>query len=142
MMDRERLNLEKEVLAKKLPSNTYRFMDMDSTKPYIVMGAKTNCGNIYTLRIELDTFPNEIPKVFVKNKLTLQSGAPMPEYSHAMHTLGSENGMTRICHYGDNAWTPLISIYKVYVRCRLWLEVYELHHLTGRDMAYYLKSAQ
>ncbi len=142
MMNKERLKAEQEVLKKKLPDNIYRFMDMDTPKPFIVMAAKTNCGNVYTIRIELNEFPNQIPKVFVKNKLTLKSGEPMPEYSHAMHTLGSENGMTRICHYGDAEWTPMISIYKVYVRCRLWLEVYEIHHQTGNDMAYYLKSAQ
>ena len=140
-MDAERLKAEKLVLERKLPSNIYRFMDMDTSMPYIVMAAKTNRGNIYTLRIELNEFPNIVPKVFVKNKLTMKNGDPMPEYSHAMHTLGSENGMTRICHYGEEAWNPMISIYKVYVRCRLWLEVYDLHHQTGKDIAYYLISA-
>lgn len=64
-MNKERLEAEQKVLSKKLPSNIYRFMDMESSKPYIVMAAKTNCGNVYTIRIELNEFPNQIPKVFV-----------------------------------------------------------------------------
>ena len=67
MMNKERLKAEQEVLKKKLPDNIYRFMDMDTPKPFIVMAAKTNCGNVYTIRIELNEFPNQIPKVFVKN---------------------------------------------------------------------------
>ena len=138
MMDAERLKAEKLVLEKKLPSNAYRFMDMDKEFPYIVMAAKTNRGNIYTLRIELDCFPEAKPEVYVTKKLFMKSGAPMPEYSAAMHTLGSKDGLTQICHYSDSLWTPMVSIYKVYVKCRLWLEMYELHLQTGNNMDYYL----
>lgn len=138
MMDSERLKAEKLVLEKKLPSNAYRFMDMDTDFPYIVMAAKTNRGNIYTLRIELDCFPEEKPEVYVTKKLYMKSGAPMPEYSPSMHTLGSKDGLTQICHYADSLWTPMVSIYKVYVKCRLWLEMYELHLQTGNNMDYYL----
>ena len=138
MMDEERLKAEKLVLEKKLPSNAYRFMDMDTDSPYIVMGAKTNRGNIYTLRIELDEFPNEIPKAFVTKMLKTKDGREMSGCSASMHTLTSEKGYTRICHYGIDSWTPMVSIYKIYVKCRLWLEMYELHLQTGNDMEYYL----
>lgn len=138
MMDEERLKAEKLVLEKKLPPNVYRFMDMETDNPYIVMGAKTNRGNIYTLRIELKDFPAQIPAAFVTKKLHMKNGNPMPEYSPTMHTLGSENGMTRICHYGPDSWTHMVSIYKIYVKCRLWLEMYELHLQTGNNMDYYL----
>ena len=138
MMDSERLKAEKQVLEKKLPSNAYRFMDMDTDLPYIVIGAKTNRGNIYTIRIELDEFPNDIPKAFVTKMLKTKSGSPMSGCSASMHTLTSEHGFTRICHYGFDSWTPMVSIYKIYVKCRLWLEMYELHLQTGNDMDYYL----
>lgn len=138
MIDSERLKAEKQVLEKKLPSNAYRFMDMDTDLPYIVIGAKTNRGNIYTIRIELDEFPNDIPKAFVTKMLKTKSGSPMSGCSASMHTLTSEHGFTRICHYGFDSWTPMVSIYKIYVKCRLWLEMYELHLQTGNDMDYYL----
>ena len=50
MMDDKRLAAEKQVLSAKLPSNSYRFMDMETSCPYIVLAAQTNGGNIYTLR--------------------------------------------------------------------------------------------
>ena len=56
MMDDKRLEAEKQVLSSKLPSNSYRFMDMSTSCPYIVMAAKTNSGNVYTVRIDLANF--------------------------------------------------------------------------------------
>lgn len=138
MMNKERFEAEKEVLRKKLPGYGYQFIDMDTSKPYIVLPAKTNRGNIYTIRIELDEFPNEIPKAFVTKMLKTKSGSLMSGCSGSMHTLTSEHGYTRICHYGHSSWTPMVSLYKIYVKCRLWLEMYELHLQTGHDMDYYL----
>ena len=64
-MDNNRYQAELRVLQNKLAPNLYKFIDMDKELPYVVMAARTNRGNVYTLRIELDRFPNEIPKVFV-----------------------------------------------------------------------------
>lgn len=138
MMTPERESAERDVLRRKLPGYDYRFIDMETSKPYIVMPARTNRGHIYTIRIELDEFPNEIPKAFVTKMLKTKSGNPMSGCSASMHTLTSEHGYTRICHYGHSSWTPMVSIYKIYVKCRLWLEMYELHLQTGHDMDYYL----
>ncbi len=138
MMDNSRYQAEIRVLQSKLPSNLYKFMDMGTSTPYVIMAARTNRGNIYTLRIELRDFPTSIPKVFVQKMLYTKAGEPMNNCSASMHTLTSENGWTRICHYGNNAWTPGVSIYKVYVKCRLWLEVYEQHLKTGKPLDYYL----
>lgn len=138
MMTEERLNLEKQVLASKLPKNSYRFMDMDSDNPYLVMAAKTNSGNIYTVRIDLKIFPNSKPEAFVRKMLKTKTGGTMDGPSSAMHTLTSKYGFTQICHYADSAWTPMVSLYKVYIKCRLWLEVYDLHLKTGKTMDYYL----
>ena len=136
-MDNNRYQAELRVLQNKLAPNLYKFIDMDKELPYVVMAARTNRGNVYTLRIELDRFPNEIPKVFVLKMLKTKHGRSMNDCSASMHTLTSEHGWTRICHYGSS-WTPKISIYKVYVRCRLWLEMYEQHLKTGNPLDYYL----
>ena len=138
MMDNSRYQAEIRVLQNKLPSNLYKFMDMATSAPYVIMAARTNRGNVYTLRIELKDFPTSIPKVFVQKMLYTKTGMAMNSCSASMHTLTSENGWTRICHYGNNAWTPGVSIYKVYVKCRLWLEVYEQHLKTGKPFDYYL----
>lgn len=137
-MDNERLRLEQKVLADRLPNSAYMFRDMNTSKPYVVIGAVTNSKNIYTIRIDLDTFPNSVPKAFVTKMLYTKSGKAMNSPSGAMHTLGSEYGYTRICHYGNQSWTPMVSIYKIYVKCRLWLEMYEAHLRTGENIDYYL----
>ena len=137
-MTTDRYNVEKRVLQRYLPGNIFVFKDISSSHPYILMAAKTNRGNVYTIRIDLDDFPNSLPHAFVTKMLRTKSGEVMDYASSSMHTLTSEHGYTRICHYSSTAWTPNVSILKVYIKCRLWLEMYELHLQTGKPMDYYL----
>ncbi len=138
MVDSDRYRLELHVLQQKLPPNLYRFCDLDKPAPYLLAGARTNRGNVYTLRIELAEFPLHIPKAFVTRMLQDRAGRPLSGASASMHTLPSEHGRTRLCHFGYDSWTPLVSLYKIYVKCRLWLEMYELHLQTGHPIDYYL----
>lgn len=138
-MTTERFNLEKNVLERYLPSNTYVFKDTSTDNPYVLMAAKTNSGNVYTLRVDLRGFPNSQPRVFVTRMLRDINGVNLDYASSSMHTLPSEYGYTRICHYGAASWGPNVSLYKVYIKCRLWLEMYELHLQTGNPIDHYLK---
>ena len=138
-MDKERLTAEQNLLSQKFPSNVFRFFNSDDLdKAYLRIGAKTNSGNVYTLHMDLSTFPTGQPKVFVTKMLKSRDGQDLNYVSAAMHTLRSENGWTRICHYGPHSWTPNVSLYKVYIKCRLWLEMYEAHLRTGNPIDYYL----
>ncbi len=137
-MENARYQAELSVLSSRLPSNAFCFRNMQTSHPDILLAARTNKGNVYTLRVDLSCFPMSVPKVFVTRMLKDKSGNDMSGVSAAMHTLQSENGQTRICHYGTNSWTPNVSIYKVYVKCRLWLEMYEAHLRTGKPIDYYL----
>lgn len=141
MMDRQRLEMEKQVLSRYLVPNSYCFMDMNTSNPYLAMACLTNHGKVYTIRIYLSNFPQSVPEVYVGQMLKSKTGADMDSPSAAMHTLSSRYGLTRICHYGSAAWEPGISLYKVYIRCRLWLEVYELHLKTGKPLDYFLSHA-
>lgn len=136
-MTPERLKLEKKVLDHFIPNN-YVFKDISTPRPYVLLGARTNRGNVYTMRVDLDNFPNSIPPAFVTKMLKTKNGENMSGPSASMHTLSSEHGYTKICHYGSNAWQPSVSIYKVYLKCRLWLEMYELHLQTGNPIDFYL----
>ena len=138
MLDATRLHMEQEVLNYYLPSSAYRFMDMNTANPYLVMGVMTNHGKSYTIRIDLADYPQNVPQVYVTRMLLTKDGAIMDSPSAAMHTLSSRYGFTRICHYGTNAWNYRVTLYKVYIKCRLWLEIYELHLKTGKPMDYYL----
>ena len=137
-MNAQRYQAELTILRRKLTPNLYKFTDWDKPTAHVVMAARTNRGNIYTLYIPLDGFPQDIPKVFVTKMLHAKNGAPLNGPSAAMHTLPSENGWTRLCHYGYDSWIANVSLYKIYVKCRLWLEMYELHLQTGNDIDYYL----
>ena len=137
-MERRRFEVEQRVLVDHLGANLFKFFNVGSSDTYVEMGARTNSGNIYTLRAELDGFPFTIPRVYVKRMLADKNGNALNEPSSAMHVLSSKNGWTRICHYGSASWTPAVSIFKVFVKCRLWLEMYELHLQTGRPIEYYL----
>lgn len=138
MIDRERYEMELAVLKRKLPEGTYHFV-LDEERPFVAFAARTNAGNLYTIQIELERFPANIPKAFVTKMLRDRDGNPLDHASSAMHTLASEHGWSRICHYGSDSWTPAVSLYKIYIKCRLWLEIYETHLKTGKSMDYYLK---
>lgn len=133
-MTPERKNAELNVFMRMgLPPSSYMFQTYEG-KPCLLMAARTNAHNVYTLHIELDQFPNSVPKVFVRKMLRTYYGDFMNDCSANMHTLTSEHGWTRICHYGYESWTPNVSLYKIYVKCRLWLEAYEAHLQTGKPL--------
>ena len=140
-MEKARYQAELKLLSGKFPSNAFRFFNMEdgaTGERYLRIGAKTNSGNVYTLHISLSGFPFMPPAVFVTRMLKDREGNSLASASCSMHTLGSEHGWTRICHYGPQSWTPAVSLYKVYVKCRLWLEMYEAHLRTGNPIDYYL----
>lgn len=137
MIDSARQQLETQVLRKYLPSNAFKFMNVGTSKPYLVCAAITNNDKLYTLKVELDQFPENVPKVFVMKMLKTKEGEDMSGCSGSMHTLTSENGCTRICHYGNN-WTPSVSLWRVIFKCMIWLNMYELHLQTGESIDTYL----
>lgn len=139
MFDQRRYEMEFHILKRKLPDNTWTFRDLNGRRPYLAMAVRTRSGAVYTIQIELANFPQSVPKVFVTQMLHDCDGNPMDEARHSTHTLRSEHGWTRLCHYGPNSWTPNVSLYLIYIKCALWLNIYELHLKSGKPMEYYLK---
>lgn len=137
-MTQERFELEDAVLAHYLPRNMFRFRDMNTSSPYLQAGVVTNDGKCFILNIRLSGFPASKPKVYVEEMLRTKSGALMDSASAPNHTLTSWNGWTQLCHYNDASWTNDVSLWKVYLKCRLWLEMYQAHMRTGKNMDYYL----
>lgn len=126
-MNKERFLAENQVLASKVPSSAYRFIGIGTSSPYLRIAARTNNGHIYTPHFDLRGFPESSPKVFVTKMLKDKSCNDMSGASGSMHTLCSEHG-----------WTPYVSLFKVYVKCCLWLNMYEQHLLTGMPIEFYL----
>lgn len=132
-MDNTRLNLEKAVLESKLPSNMYMFREMGTPNAHLLIGARTNSKNVYTLKIMLKDFPSSVPEVYTTKPLKDRYGHDL-EVSHELHNYGSSDGKTRICHCPSSSWTPRVSLYRVYIKCRLWLECYEIYLRTGQSI--------
>ena len=141
-MDYQRKQLEGQVISHYMGgTQSFAFGDLNTSKPYLRIAAKTNSGQIYVLRIELAGYPNQKPNAYVECTLRDRQGRPMTGGSTTNHTLPSHPsyGWTQICHYHPDAWKPDMSLWMVYVRCVLWLNIYEQTLRTGNDMEYYLK---
>ena len=117
----------------------YQFGDIYSACPYFRIGARTQNGNPYVLHFKLRNYPNEKPDVYVECMLRDCHGRLMNQPSRENHTLTPHpNGWTQICHYHPTAWKPYLTLWLVYIRCVLWLNIYEQTKRTGKDMQYYL----
>ena len=109
--------MEKDVLSHYLPSNAFRFMDVETPNPFLLCAALTNNKKVYTLRIELSNFPSDVPRVFVTQMLKTKTGEDMNGDSVPMHTCRSKNGWTQIGHCYNCNWNPQMSLWAVYYRC-------------------------
>ena len=77
MMPYKRYQLETQILQSK--GVPFRFFDLDTNLPYVIIAAKTNIGTIYSLRMDLDDFPFKKPFVSTTKMLYTKSGRPMNE---------------------------------------------------------------
>jgi ubiquitin-protein ligase len=124
-----------------LSEKAFRFLGFNTDKPYCVVAQQTNSGKVYTIKIDLsNNYPNNVPPAFIisPKPLLTRSGELMLGASHQMHTLTGEDGCVRVCHYGPQDWHPNVSLYKIVIKIRVWLEAYETHLKTGEPLSNYL----
>ena len=135
-----RLQQEKEILARYFPRK-HRWTNVNGrTKVQVDMTSNSN--RKYTLGITLsDDFPHACPKLLVESPLFLpqRNGTPLPYNSNEFHTLDDPSGLVSICHYVLHAWTNENTLYQVFMKGRLWIEAYEGHLASGRNMDFYLR---
>ena len=62
MFDQKRYEAEFNVLKSKLPDNAWTFRDLNGSRPYLAAAVKTRSGRLYTIQIELPTFPIRFPR--------------------------------------------------------------------------------
>ena len=134
MMTSERYYNENMILDHYLGPKAYSFGGIGTSRPFLKAGVRTNNGKVYVLYYDLSTFPSTKPKVYVTQMLRTKKGELMDSPSAYNHTLTSWNNWTQLCHYSDDQWTPDITLWHVYLKCRVWLEVYQTHLRTGRDI--------
>ena len=138
----ERLRKEQALLRTYFPTFHIQFPD-DPDRAGAVGTLTTNSGREYGLWIPLGAFPNERPQMFVVKPRNLRTrlGRKLAKIgvNSAMHLLApNEHGHPQICHHDDASWTPNITLYKVAMKGRLWLEAYEMHKASGKDIDHYL----
>lgn len=140
-MDQQRLQMEKSVISHYLKNpNSYQFCNTYGSVPYVRMLAQSNSGKAYVLRIECENYPYSKPNAYVECMLRDHNGNQMNGPSSSNHTLQQHsNGWTQICHYHPSAWKPNMSIWMVYIRCVMWLNIYEQTLKTKQPMDYYLR---
>lgn len=143
MISAQRLKFERLALDFGFPRR-YVFHNLGSSSEWLEVGLRTNAGNTYRLRVLLDDFPIKCPKVFVfqPNNLKDYNGKLLKDYgaSATMHLLSPDSqGNIRLCHYSPLNWHPNVTLYKVVLKCLIWLNCYDGHLSNGDPIDYYLK---
>lgn len=139
MMTQARFNDENMILSHYLGPKAFAFSGLNTLQPVLKAVVKTNNGKVYVLHYNLSNFPAAKPSVYVTQMLYTKNGEPMNSPSAPNHTLDSWNGWTQLCHYSSDQWTTDITLWHIYLKCRVWLEVYQTHLRTGRTMDSILK---
>ena len=134
-----RLEIE-EALLRKTFGPTFRIQEGSSSARGVVGKVHTNSGAEYVLFIPIKRFPDQAPAAYVvARKLLGANGKPLPELSRDMHTRErDEHGSVQVCHYADASWSSEVTLYKVVMKVRIWLEAYEAHLRTGKPIDKYL----
>lgn len=134
---------QEQIILQRYFAKRFVFVGLNTINPYVDLGLQSNSKKVYRIRVELPSdYPNSLPKVFMTlpKPLRNHAGSPITEVSHAMHTLSPSNGDVQICHYKPGNWNPNVTIYKIALKVRIWIEAYEGHLRTGKDIDSFLKS--
>jgi hypothetical protein len=138
---RERLVLEHQVLQREDFTQFSVYHNKVSDTYYASGWAVSAAGYRYGLYISIPAgFPDERPLMYITHPLPLlmRDGSKLSALgvSHYMHTLApSSDGTVQICHWRDNRWHSGILLYKVFLKGLLWIEAYEQHLATGRNLS-------
>ena len=142
----ERLTYENQVLQHDgMPQ--FRIYKDQASGYYLSGDHRTSANHLYTLWSPIPSgFPNSRPHLYIltPNPLLGFGGTKtINSYglSHRMHTLSSgSNGEVQICHWRDERWHSGITFNKVMIKAMLWLEAYEQHLWTGRDINEFVRT--
>jgi hypothetical protein len=140
MAQRYRLALERSILAKEMPQFQFYNMNGDT---YVAGWAKTSGGcQSYKLTLVLGPmYPDVMPELYIISPDTLWKychlGTVNAEgVSHAFHTLSNgPGGQVQICHFKPDLWDSSKTVLAVLIKGLVWLEAYEAHLRTGKNLA-------
>lgn len=141
-MDPARLNIERTILERSFPGAS-AFHDLGKPGARLEVTLPTSSGARYGLSVGLAAdYPASVPQVFIVRPLVLRDflGQDLLAISpsHTMHLLKPRERHIQLCHYKAQNWHPNVTLYKVVLKCLLWLEAYENHLQSGRPITDYL----
>ena len=141
MQYKTRLDIERSALARFFPE--FRIQDPFGEKAGVIGRMRPNNGREYVVWLELGAFPHDAPRLYLISPKNLRSYAGQllsgVGSSAAMHLLDPDiHGYPQICHYNDDFWHPDISLYKILMKARFWIEAYEQHLRHGKPIDAYL----
>ena len=100
------------------------------------------CWQVDTFFADLEGYPDVAPKLYVlQPTLRCHDGSLLSELgtSSTMHVLApNDHGHVQVCHYNDRFWRSSLTLYKVLMKTRVWLEAYERHLRHGEPVEHYL----
>ena len=138
---RQRLYIEHETLQRE-GFTQFSVYYTQGTDTYYASGyATSSSGRRYGLYITIPSgYPHQRPLMYITDPvpLLMRDGTRITSLgvSHFMHTLEpSTNGMVQICHWRDTRWHSGILLHKVFLKGLLWIEAYEQHLATGRNLS-------
>ena len=137
--NKSRLEIEKAIMEKELP----QFELSQTGDDTYFWGWHTTAykGRRFLLKLNLSPYyPDEIPKLYVTEpkKLKKYGGGDINSLggSHEFHTNGNgPGGVVQICHFAKGQWDPSKTCVGVFYKGIIWLESYDLHLATGKDIA-------
>lgn len=136
-----RLDIERAALQEYFPE--FKIQDPYGEKRGVIGRMRSNTGREYVVWLALKEFPNEAPGLYLisPEQLRDHDGNLLSQIgtSSTMHLLDpSPYGHPQICHYNGQFWHPNVSLYKIIMKARLWIEAYEQHLRHGKPIDNYL----
>ena len=139
-----RLAIERGILREFMPH--YKFYD-PRANTYVMGWQPTSQGiRAYQVMVMIPPrYPDVYPPVYIltPNPLPIHGGGFINSFenSHAYHTLEKgPSGSIQVCHDFPSDWNPSKTICSVLSKVLLWLEAYEGHFATGKDIHYFFKN--
>ena len=125
-------------------NNDFRFYNPTDDKNCELIGwIKTTHENYYKIRFTIAGFPYRCPEAYIISPILKDYyGKKLADYgiSHAMHLLLPRNNEVHMCLYKPDFWSPNNTLNQLILKARIWLEAYEQHLVTGKDIDSFVNS--
>ena len=134
-----RMRIEQAAVARELPQ--FEFFQKWNDNCFMGWHTTLTSRRNFQLKLILSKFyPDQMPKLYVTHPRTLwkHGGGTTNSIgvSHAFHTRGNgPDGCVQICHFSDSSWDASKNCVGILFKGILWLEAYDVHLITGMDIA-------